>query len=246
MDDRTAFEGDVEALIAYADGVRRDDEALFERRGALVRRNPRMALELGRTLMSSANPDRREMAIDLIGVAAQIDHPLRDQALSLVRTAMDDTDEGPLSAAIVQLAHLNDEFSRDKILSHANHPDPVVRHAVAGALPSVGLTEPALIALVKLTIDEDDDVRDWATLGLAVTAADSEAIRDALLARVEDDSYSIRIEAIMSLARRQEERVRPHLVRELADPRHAEELEDATDFLDHGTGRDWLIPPAVV
>jgi HEAT repeats len=241
MVERAELEREVEILIAYADGVPRADDVLFERTGTLVRLNPPMALEIGQALLSSANPDRREIAVRLIGMAAVIDSTLRDVALTSLRPILEDARVGPLSAAIVQLAHLDDIHSRDEILAHAGHADSVVRDAVAGALPSVGLNEAALAVLRELMLDDDDDVRDSATFGLAeLSNADDEATRNALLDRVEDDVYEIRVEAIVGLARRQDERVRPYLMLELADPHHADLLDEAVDFLDHGTGRDWL------
>lgn len=241
MVERAELEREVEILIAYADGVPRADDVLFERTGTLVRLNPSMALEIGQALLSSANPDRREIAVSLIGMAAVIDSTLRDVALSSLRPVLEDARVGPLSAAIVQLAHLDDTHSRDEILAHAGHADSVVRHAVAGALPSVGLNEAALAVLRELMLDDDDDVRDWATFGLAeLSNADDDATCNALLDRVEDDVYEIRVEAIVGLARRQDERVRSYLMLELADPHHADLLDEAVDFLDHGTGRDWL------
>ena len=241
MVERADLEREVEILIAYADGVPRDDDVLFDRTDALVRLNPPMALEIGRALLSSASPDRREMGVNLMGAAALIDSTLRDVAVPSLRPILSDARVGPLAAVIVQLGHLNDAHSRDAILAHAGHADPSVRHAVAFALPSVGLNETGLTVLRELMLDEDDDVRDWATFGLAALSdADDEATRTALLDCVEDDVYEIRMEAIVGLARRQDERVRPYLMLELADPYHADSLDEAVDFLDNGTGRDWL------
>jgi HEAT repeat protein len=248
MDERAELEREVEALIAYADGVPRDDDTLFDRAETLVGRNPGMALEIGRAIISSANPDRRETATNLIGVAALIDPALRAAALHLLRPALDDLRVGPLSAAIIALGSLADAHSRDGILAKAGHADSLVRHAVAVSLPSVGLNEPALAALRELTLDDDDDVRNVAAFGLAMLSnADDKATRDALLDLADDDVYEIRVEAIFGLSRWQDERVRPYLMDELSDPDHADELDQALAFLDRGTGRDWLAaaPPEI-
>jgi HEAT repeat protein len=245
MDERAELEREVEGLMAYADGVPRYDDVLFDRSDALVQRNPGMALEIGRGLLASANPDRRETAARLIGLAAVIDPALRDVALQSLRPLLDDPRIGPLSAAIIALGNLDDAQSANGILAKAGHAEPLVRHAVAVSLPSVGLDEPALAALRELTLDDDDDVRDSATFGLAMLSnADDQATRDALLDLVEDDLYEIRVEAIFGLARWQDERVRPYLMDQLSNPDHADELDQALDFLDHGTGRDWPANPS--
>jgi hypothetical protein len=243
---RTRLEEEVEQLIAYSATVPPDSDELFERVGALVRRDPAAAMAAGESLMASTGNDRLEMAIRLVGVAAVLDRPnLRARALPTLRRVLAaNADSGPLGWAIIELGHLDDEDADDAILGYVLHPEAEVRHAVAFALTSCGLDELSLAALCDLSRDEDEDVRDWATFGLGVlTDADSQAIRDALYGNVEDAEYETRVEAIIGLARRQDERVRPHLVRELADPDHSEMLDDATDYLDNGTGRIWYGDP---
>ena len=245
MDKQAELQSEVEAIVAYADGASRDDDVLFDRLEALVRRDPGTALETGVALARSADPRRREIGVRLAGMAGVVDPTLRDRALVPLRRALDaDTDPRPLSAAIVGLGNLNDDESQPGILARAHHSDPVVRDAVAGALPMVGLDKPALAALRTLALDEDDDVRSWATFGLAASDADDGATRDALMARVEDPDYETRVEAIVGLAGRQDERVRPHLLRELADPEHAEALDWAVKFLNARTGPDGFGPPS--
>jgi HEAT repeat protein len=242
MEERTQLQEEVERVIAYSGTVSHDSDDLFEQVGDLVRRDPAAAMAIGESLMASSEIDRLEMAVRLVGVAAELDRPtLRARALPTLRRVLEaNAEPGPLSWAILELGHLADEHARDAILVHARHSESQVRHAVAFALPACGLDDSSLAALCDLSQDEDEDVRDWATFGLGeLTDADSPAIRDALIAHVEDSDYETRIEAIIGLARRQDERVRPHLVRELADPDHAEMLDDATDYLDNGTGRIW-------
>jgi hypothetical protein len=70
--------------------------------------------------------------------------------------------------------------------------------------------------LIEWSSDENSDVRDWATFALAISDQDSEAIRNALLARVCDVDFDTRSEAILGLASRRDHRVLPHLVEALA------------------------------
>jgi HEAT repeat protein len=234
------MDAEVPQLLAYAQTVPRDDDLLWRRLDEYVRRDPRKALLAGLDLLTSPDPARREFATSLVGIAGQIDQTLRPSCASRLRQALEDEIEaGPISAAIIQLGNLADESAHEAILAHLEHPDPLVRHAVAVALPTVGLNEPALAAALSfLTTDIDDDVRDWATFGLAeLTDADDERVRQALLARAKDTAYETRVEAIVGLARRQDERVRPHLARELAEPDHAEALDWATGYLETGSER---------
>jgi hypothetical protein len=100
-----------------------------------------------------------------------------------------------------------------------HHPAPEVRFAVAAALPSVmsdGDGEDGVAALVELTSDRESDVRDWATFGLgSQLEADSPAVREALVRRLEDPDDDVRLEALVGLARRADGRAREPLLAEL-------------------------------
>ena len=225
---------DIEAVIAYAADVPRDDDVLWHRMVALVSPDPSAALAAGEALLASSDPDRREIGADLIGMAAELDRGLRERALGPLRRILaEEAKPGPLSAAITKLGHQDDLESHDAVLALARHPDPLVRNAVAFALPSVGLDGAALAALRDLSRDEDEDVRDWATFGLGTQSeADDEPTREALFARVEDPHYDTRIEGIVGLALRGDEQVRPHLERELENPDGAPDcLREAAEHL---------------
>lgn len=88
-----------------------------------------------------------------------------------------------------------------------------VRNSLAHALgfPFANDTE-AVETLQKLMLDEDPDVRDWATFGLgSQSEADSEEIREALAARLVDPDPTVREEAVAGLAKRKDERAVPVL-----------------------------------
>jgi hypothetical protein len=87
-----------------------------------------------------------------------------------------------------------------------------VRRAVAQALPSVlGEASPdeTVSALLALSGDLDDEVRDWAcfALGTQLCEVDDPVIRDALAVRLDDPHDDTRCEALLGLARRRDDRV---------------------------------------
>ncbi|HEX8121549.1 MAG TPA: HEAT repeat domain-containing protein [Solirubrobacteraceae bacterium] len=86
----------------------------------------------------------------------------------------------------------------------ADHADTEVRVAVAQALGELADGSAATVAaLVLLSRDADDEVRSWATFALAAEQLDGAAgVRDALAARLRDDSEDVRVEAVRGLARR--------------------------------------------
>ena len=92
------------------------------------------------------------------------------------------------------------------------HPDPDIRQAVACCIELRRHPE-GVPALVALTEDENDIVRDWATFALGSFAdvvdgvwcyPDSPELRAALHRRLEDPYPEARREAIWGLARRKD------------------------------------------
>jgi HEAT repeats len=233
----------VEDVIAFADTVPHGDDELWERVDALVRRDLDAAAEIGERLLASDVAERREMGIRLIGIAGVLeDYRFRERAKPLIREALRrETEPGPILWAITQLGHLCDGEAVALAISHARDADPEVRESLAAALPMMSLTDDrgtdprALAVLRDLTTDEDGDVRDWATFGIGTQDdTDDEITRQALFARLEDQHPEARMEAIVGLARRRDERVRPYLMRELAHPDHGDIFDDALEVLEGG------------
>ena len=82
--------------------------------------------------------------------------------------------------------------------------DAEVRLAVAHGL-GLHAGVAGVATLMLLMGDVDDDVRDWATFGLGEMAeVDTEAVREALRARLADPVVAVRLEAIWGLARRRD------------------------------------------
>src|SRR5262249_3447152 len=105
----------------------------------------------------------------------------------------------------------------------ASHASDEVRHSLAYCLGR--RDEPiARETLIVLSRDRDPEVRDWATFGLgSLSDVDSDDIRAALIARLEDSNPDVRGEALMGLALRRDSRTVHAILRELRRP-------DCTDF----------------
>ncbi len=95
-----------------------------------------------------------------------------------------------------------------------NHWSGKVRYAVAFGLQGYEDNE-AIQALIELSTDEYDDVRDWATTGLAGIGRDTAEIRDALARRLNDPDEITAREAACGLARRGDARAVEPLLRAL-------------------------------
>lgn len=124
---------------------------------------------------------------------------------SLIQT---EKESRPLSSAIYALGHIGNPQAVRILSRYQNHSDAEIRFALAFAFGNFPDNDTAVDVLVRLTRDEDEDVRDWATFGIgALGKRDSVGIRDALISRLDDSFEDVRQEAIVGLARLGDKRV---------------------------------------
>ncbi|MBN2196110.1 MAG: HEAT repeat domain-containing protein [Polyangiaceae bacterium] len=199
-----------------------DDEAYWRPLRLLQGRNPNEVWSLVEPLADDDRPDLRRLAPDVLRYLGGRPQPLLEETVALVRRMLS-VPQPPVvlaavAAAFVDLAH---PAAAELLKPLVGHPDPEVRGAVVhGLLPVARLVVPELI---QLSGDEVADVRNWATFGLnthlgepgADDFVDSEAIRDALAARLDDPHDETRAEAVEGLARRRDPRALPVLLLEL-------------------------------
>lgn len=134
----------------------------------------------------------------------------------------------PLRAAIHALGHIGNPLAVPLLAPYRTDSDPEIRFAIACALGKFPDDPVAVEALLPLTRDADDDVRDWATFGIgALGKLDSGDIRDALVSRLNDSFEDVRQEAMVGLARLKDERVLPSLLIDLERPAVADIIIDA-------------------
>jgi hypothetical protein len=205
-----------QALVAHTEA---QEEGDFESFRALAERlRPFGTAVLPESLRHGASPDPsvRRAAAELIGELHDGSEGTRDELLAalarlLEREYAGSRDPDVLAALVRSFGALADPRALAPLVRLASFPHPTVRGAVASALP--GLTgdneDPlAVEALVALTADEDQQVRDWACFGLGTQmSANTQAVRDALAARLDDPHDDTRAEAFMGLARRRDPRV---------------------------------------
>lgn len=185
------------------------------------------AAELGRS------GDARERAVAglLVGSVSngRDDGPWRETALDVCESILrDESDSDVVWAVAHALGYQSGDRAAKMLVPLAAHDDSDVRFKVAMGLPSTfdedNPDDAIIAALIDLSRDEDEDVRDWATFGLgtALASVDTEELRVALWARAEDEHLDTRNEALAGLAYRYDLGVVPLLVAELesddADP----------------------------
>jgi HEAT repeat protein len=192
---------------------------------------PEHALNRAGQLGGSDDPGERAVAGLLIGSVSngRDDGPWRDQALDICESILaQEIDSDVVWAVAHALGYQSGSRAAELLIPLAAHDDSDVRFKVAMGLPSTfdedNPDDAIIAALIALSSDEDEDVRDWSTFGLgtALASVDSDDLRSALWARTEDEHADTRNEALAGLAYRYDAAVVPLLVKELeseeADP----------------------------
>jgi HEAT repeat protein len=220
---------DLDGLIAAALAAE-DDDVYWDLVVRLHRRGDQDTLDAARVLAASPDPVRRTLGADIaaqLGIAPPgatlgrtlADHPLHADCLALLLAlAESEVDDDTVAAIACGLGHRGDRRGIPVLCGWITHPSEWVRFCVADSLG--GRDDPtAYDALITMSADPDEDVRDWATFGLAqLTRADFPALRDALAARLDDEDQATREEALWGLAIRGDPRAVPPMLRMLAAP----------------------------
>lgn len=196
---------------------------------------------------SSEDPLKRARGADVLAqLGKTADHPSNnfpDESFSVVSALMrEEKDPLPLLSAIHALGHIGNPLAVPLVIEHRLHPDPDVRFAVAFALGNFADLPIAIEALLALSQDVDEDVRDWATFGLGVLGnSDSPDIRDALVRRLSDSDDDVREEAMIGLGKRKDGRVLSALLSALERPTVTDRaVEAASEMLDmQNEGEGW-------
>ena len=148
------------------------------------------------------DPDRIDAA-DSDGTKYKRLHPRKtiDVLLNVVTSA---SDEDLLASIFYAMGHNKSQRAVSSLVAHKNHFNSDIRYAVCFALLT-NTDKDSIFALIDLSKDEDEDVRNWATFGLAQQIdLNTPYIRNALWNRVSDRNNEIRAEAILGLSRRQD------------------------------------------
>jgi HEAT repeat protein len=205
-----------------------DDELPWAAVHALRRIGSREIFDRAAEWCKSNNPLQRARGA---GILAQLgktaEHPSNnfpaESYMTVSLMLREENDIQPLSSAIHALGHLDDPRAIPLISGYRDHAVSDIRFAVACALGSFANDPEAAQALMVLTRDADDDVRDWAVFGLGnLGDADSTEIRDVLFSRLSDSNADVREEAVVGLAKRKDQRVLPALITAL----NQSELDD--------------------
>ena len=226
----TAPEQLIARALAHRD-VDEDAETWWIVADALGKRGDDETYEVLGRLCVSEDAREREFGVDAIAQFGfdEDAKPYLEQTLPLLQK-MVTTEGNPqvLRSVLAALGHQGDPRALPQVLDILGRPghkrtttDAI---ALADVLPPDH--EEGLALLIDMTEDADDEVRDWATAGLASLKADTPRIRAALAARLDDTDLRTVAEATRGLAERDDPRAEQGAKRVLAesDDDYAREL----------------------
>ena len=228
-------EAQIEELFAQTLMGDYEEDAPWEAVGKLRNLGTREVYERAAAWCISSDPLKRARGADVLAqIGRTAEHPRNnfpEESYSVLsRLAIHEKDPRPLSSAVHALGHIGNSDALPLLIQKRSHEDGTVRFAVACALGNFADDPKAVQALIVLTEDPDEAVRDWATFGLGVLGqADSPEIRAALLKRTDDPNPNVRGEAFAALAKRRESRAIPLLVAELNQGWMSDPLREAAE-----------------
>jgi HEAT repeat protein len=232
----------LDQIISHALAEPRDDDAYWEAVRALQKCDVQEVWDLVEPLSRDGNPCLRAVAPDVLRYLDGPALPLAERTVALFRKMLR-TEDAPIvissiGGAFIDLSRCDERV--ELMLPFVHHPASEARLAVVHAV--LASRDPAAIAaLIFLTRDVDDDVRNWATFGIGSqlgmpdddvardgAMVDSRELRDALANRLDDAHDETRCEALVGLAMRHDMRALPVLKKEILDgPRFALVLDAA-------------------
>jgi HEAT repeat protein len=195
---------------------------------SFIRDDPSHARRLGESLLARATDAERALGADLLGQVATGDSEQAPLIADVVLKALAGHPPVDVAASLVTaLGHTFDPRAKPAVLEYVNHPDADVRYSAAVTLPALGFDDDVLTALCRLSADENEDVRDWATFGLAQSKSTDPRVIEALLARADDPDDDTRAEAIFGLAQAHHASARSLIDHEMEGETHGSLIEEA-------------------
>jgi HEAT repeat protein len=227
----------IQQLLARALEGQYDDDSQWDAVRELQRIGSRAVFDIAAEWCDSPNSLQRARGADIIAQLGKTrEHPSHSfpaESLKVISKMLEkETEIRPLISGISALGHIHVASAVPLIAKYEANANPEIRFAVACALASYPNDPRAVEVLLKLTADQDHHVRDWATFGLGVLGnADSVEIRQALVARLSDTNADAREEAVVALAKRQDQRVLPFLIELLKRREPSSRVLEAASFM---------------
>ncbi len=220
---------EVRDLLARAIALEDDEEAQHDviRR---LHRGPAAETYTECLRLLAGVPTERVVACAVLAQLRTADSDYRRKVTTDLKAQLAHESTSVVAAAIYAFSHLGVEAVVPELIALSSAADDGVRLAVATALARARDAK-TRDALVRLSMDVDDDVRNWATFSLGVQRNDDDtSVREALKQRLLDSNIETRHEAILGLAIRDDPSAAYGITAELAARRVSSPLLEAVEL----------------
>jgi hypothetical protein len=186
-------------------------------------------------LIKSSKPKERIIGLDILAQLGLPPRPFYKESKKIFFEVLrKEKDPKALRSILYAIGHNNEKLKPDEIallVSFKDNANEGVREGLVSALLSVD-NKLAIDTLIHLTTDKISNIRDWATFGIGTQIErDNKSIREALWSRVNDKHQDTKVEAIVGLAKRKDQRVKEIIKTELLRGEYGTLLFDAIEEL---------------
>lgn len=161
-------------------------------------------------LINSNDKKKKIIGIDILAQLGKDKKPFRKETLKIYFELLNsETNENVLFSILSGISFNEKELNKkqiDKICSFQNSNSDLIKQGIVNALGFIE-NEKAIDVLIKFSKDKANHIRSWATFYIGQVDFDNEYIREALWNRVNDKHQETRMEAIIGLAKRKDNRV---------------------------------------
>lgn len=190
--------------LAEATNEAGDPDSYWDLVAALHDREPGEVWALVAPLAQHEDVRLQQVVPDVLRLLGREAQPLARETLELFAQLLARSPPAELLACIANACvDFHDPSVVTMLAPHAGHPDEAVREAVLHAVRRSGHPD-AITALISLSADPVDELREWATfaLGSQLPLVDGVDVRQALAARLTDAHEPTRDEAVIGLGLR--------------------------------------------
>ncbi|MEN2401728.1 hypothetical protein GKZ90_0018210 [Flavobacterium sp. MC2016-06] len=182
-------------------------------------------------LTKSEDPKIRSIGIEILAQLGLSPRPFSKQTLKLYFDLLNiENSPQVLMSLLYSIGHNNDKLTKvqiEKLCSFIYNDNKLVKEGLVFSLLGIDNLK-AIETLIKLSTDKISNIRNWATFGIGTQIeVDNENIREALWNRVNDKYQETKLEAIVGLAKRKDNRVIEIIKREILDGEYGTLLFEA-------------------
>ncbi|MNK89846.1 putative lyase [compost metagenome] len=199
----------------------------------LRQRTTKEVFEKSVQFAQSKNPKEKIIGIDVLAQLGIPPRPFQKQTIKLFFELLEtENNTKVLKSLLIAIGHNNENLTNKQIgrlAIFSTTKNPLIKEGLVFSLLMINHPK-AIESLITLSSDKLNHIRDWATFGLGTQIdEDNLEIRNALWKRVTDKHQETKLEAILGLAKRKDERIKPIIVQELLNGEYGVVLFEAIE-----------------